>query len=72
VLAAALARVGTAAGGPGAPAGALAARDSAVLDRVRRLLAPPDRAPRARRLAVGGAVVVLLLPVLAVFLPVAV
>ena len=72
VLAAALARVGAAAAGPDAPAGALAARDSAVLDRVRRLLAPPDRAPRARRLAVGGAVVVLLLPVLAVFLPVAV
>jgi hypothetical protein len=72
VLAAALARVGAAAAGPDAPAGALAARDSEVLHRVRRLLAPPAPAPRARRLAVGAAVVVLLLPVLAVFLPVAV
>jgi Zn-dependent protease with chaperone function len=71
VLAAALARVGTAAAGPDAPAGALAARDAEVLHRVRRLLAPPAPAPRARRLAVGAAVGVLLLPVLAVFLPVA-
>jgi Zn-dependent protease with chaperone function len=69
VLAAALARVGTAAAGPDAPAGALAARDSAVLDRVRRLLAPPAPAPVARRLALGTAVALVLLPVAAVFLP---
>ena len=69
VLAAALARVGTAAVGPDAPAGTLAARDPAVLDRVRRLLAPPDPAPRARRLALSGALLVLLLPVAAVLLP---
>ena len=71
VLAAALARVGSAAVGPDAPAGALAARDSGVLDRVRRLLAPPAPAPRARRVAVGGAVALLLLPVVAVLLPTA-
>jgi hypothetical protein len=66
VLAAALARVGSA--GAHAPAGALGAGDDAVLDRVRRLLDPPPPSPRARRLALGGAVLLVLLPAAAVAL----
>jgi Zn-dependent protease with chaperone function len=65
VLASALARVGTAT----APAGGLGAADTAVLDRVNRLLAPAVPAPWTRRLALGAAVVLFVLPVLAVALP---
>jgi hypothetical protein len=63
VLAAALARVGSA--GAHAPAGALGAVDDAVVDRVRRLLDPPAPSPGARRLAFSAAAGLLLLPVLA-------
>ncbi|WP_163507118.1 M56 family metallopeptidase [Fodinicola acaciae] len=50
VLAAALARLGSAARGS-APAGALGVAEAAVLDRVHRLLAPPRRTPWRRRTA---------------------
>jgi hypothetical protein len=80
VLAAALARVGsatatatataTARAGCAAvpPIGAMALGDAAVLDRVRRLLAPPAPAPGVRRLALTAAGVLVALPVLAVLL----
>jgi Zn-dependent protease with chaperone function len=63
VLATALARVGSA--GAAAPAGALGAVDDAVVDRVRRLLDPPEPFPRARRLALTAAAALVALPVAA-------
>jgi hypothetical protein len=76
VLAAALARVGSATAAATAragcaavpPIGAMALGDAAVLDRVRRLLAPPAPAPGVRRLALTAAGVLVALPVLAVLL----
>jgi Zn-dependent protease with chaperone function len=59
VLASALARVGA---HPTAPAGALAAGDAAVLDRVNRLLDPPAPAPWVRRSALSGAALLVALP----------
>jgi Zn-dependent protease with chaperone function len=69
VLAAALARVGTASHFRTTPAGAMAAGDSAVLTRVRRLLDPPARLPLARRMALIAALVLVLSPVLTICWP---
>lgn len=63
VLAAALARLGSAARGS-APAGALGVAEAAVLDRVHRLLTPPRRAPLIRRLAYFAAALMVALAML--------
>jgi Zn-dependent protease with chaperone function len=65
VLAAALARVGSAA----APAGGVASTEHALLPRVRRLLDPPRRSRPARGAAYLGALAVLVLPTVALVVP---
>jgi hypothetical protein len=64
VLAAALARVGSA----GVPAGALGIHP--VLDRVQRLLDPPRRSPRIRALAYLAALALLTVPAAALVVPI--
>ncbi len=69
VLASALARVGLSSASAGtAPNGALAVAEGAVLARVERLLAGPSSAPYARRLAYSGAVALLLVPTVLLWL----
>ncbi len=65
VLAAALARVGSAA----APVGGVASTEHALLPRVRRLLDPPRRSGSARGAAYLGAAAVLALPTLVLVIP---
>jgi Zn-dependent protease with chaperone function len=65
VLAAALARVGSAA----SPAGAVGSTQHALLTRVRRLLDPPRRSGRARASAYLGALALLALPTVALLVP---
>jgi len=65
VLAAALARVGSAA----PPAGAVGSTEHALLARVRRLLDPPGRSGPARSAAYLGALALLTLPTVALLVP---
>lgn len=68
VVAAALARVGSVRA-DAAPEGALAVTDTAVLDRVRRLLDEPNPAPVTRKLVYAAATVMATLPAIGVLLP---